>query len=61
MLEKRTKASQREMDMIETLEDLRNLNSRHAAVDFDTMVEKFRVYEEQLRKLQDEEDENLIK
>ena len=49
------------MDMIETLEDLRNLNSRHAAVDFDTMVEKFRVYEEQLRKLQDEEDENLIK
>ena len=50
-----------EMEMIETLEELKEMNTRHARVDFNTMIEKHKVYEEQLAKLQDEEDEKLIK
>ncbi len=47
--------------MLETLEDLKQLNSRHARVDHESMIDVYREYEEQLKKLQDEEDENLIK
>ncbi len=61
VLENRTKASQREMEMLETLEDLKELNSRQARVDHETMIQAYRTYEEQLKKLQDEEDENFIK
>ena len=60
MLENRTKQSQQEMEMIETLEELRELNTRHAKVDHDSIVKLHHAYEEQLSKLQDEEDEKLI-
>ena len=61
VLENRTKQSQQEMEMIETLEELRELNSRHAKVDTDDIVKLHAAYEEQLAKLQDEEDEKFIK
>jgi len=61
LLENRTRASQREMDMIETLEDLRNLNSRHATVDHDSIIKAQQIYVEQLAKLQEEHDENMVK
>ena len=64
MLENRTAASQREMDMIETLEDLRELNSKHAKVDMNELIEEKvkqqQLYEEKLKQLQEEEDEKFI-
>ena len=60
VLENRTKASRQEMEMLETLEELRELNSRHAKVDHEKMLELNKAYGEQLRRLQDEEDENFI-
>ncbi len=61
VLENRTKASQREMEMLETLEDLRELNSRHAKVDHEKMIMMATAYKEQLARLQEEEDEKFIK
>lgn len=60
VLENRTKASRQEMDMLETLEDLRELNSRHAKVDTETMLKVHEAYAQQLARLQDEEDEALV-
>ena len=60
MLENRTKASQREMDMLEILEDLRELNSKHSKVDLDHVIDKYRQYEDKLRELQEEEDEKFV-
>ncbi|CAI9718132.1 Hypothetical predicted protein [Octopus vulgaris] len=61
VLENRTKASRQEMEQIDALEELRDLNNRHATVDHETMLKLHAAYEEQLAKLQDEEDENLVK
>ena len=61
VLENRTKASMAEMEMIETLEELKEMNSRHAKVDFESMIQKHKAYEEQLAKLQDEQDEAFVK
>ena len=64
MLENRTKASQREMDMIETLQDIRDLNKKHAGVDMNELiadkVQQQKLFEEKLKQVQDEEDENFI-
>jgi len=49
------------MDMMETLEELKELNSRHAKVDHESMIKVYRAYEEQLRKLQEDEDEEFIR
>ena len=46
--------------MLETLEELRELNSRHAKVDTESMVQVYREYEKQLSRLQDEEDEKFV-
>ena len=64
MLENRTKASQQEMEMIETLEELKELNARQRKVNFDDMIqtnkaEAAKAYERQLKALQDEEDEMI--
>ena len=61
VLENRTKASRQEMDMLETLEDLRELNSRHAKMDHESMLKLHKAYEEQLQKLMVEEEEDIIK
>ena len=47
--------------MLETLEELRELNSRHAKVDHEEVLRRHKAYEEQLRQLQDEEDEQFIR
>ena len=64
MLENRTKASQREMDMIETLQDIRDLNKKHAGVDMNELiadkVQQQKLFEEKLKQVQDEEDEKFI-
>ena len=49
------------MDMLETLEDLRELNSRHAKMDHESMLKLHKAYEEQLQKLMVEEEEDIIK
>ncbi|XP_023240088.1 coiled-coil domain-containing protein 94-like [Centruroides sculpturatus] len=61
LLENRTKASKREMELLESLEELRDLNQRHAQVDFDNMLRQYAVYEENLRVKQEEEDEAFIR
>ena len=64
MLENRTKASQREMDIMETLQDIRDLNKKHAGVDMNDLIEdKYRqqkLFEEKLKEVQDEEDEKFV-
>ena len=64
MLENRTKASQREMDMIETLQDIRDVNKKHANTDVNELIEdkvrQQQLFEEKLQQVQDEEDEKFI-
>ena len=65
MLEERTRASQREMDMIETLQDLRELNRKHATLDMNAMiddkVEQQRAVAERQKRLEEEEEEKIIR
>ncbi|XP_076056054.1 splicing factor YJU2 [Oratosquilla oratoria] len=58
LLENRTQQSQYEMEVLESLEDLRELNERHAGVDLNKMVQKYEE-ERQLTKEQQEEHERL--
>lgn len=60
LLEKRTQASKQEMDLIEALEDLKDLNKRQANVNFDAMLGRYAAERETMLKRQEEEDENLI-
>ncbi|KAG0411899.1 hypothetical protein HPB47_010965 [Ixodes persulcatus] len=60
LLEKRTQASKQEMDLIEALEDLKDLNKRQANVNFDAMLGRYAAEREAMLKRQEEEDENLI-
>ena len=61
VLENRTKQSRNEMERMENLEELRELNSRHAKVDHEQMLKLHAAYEEQLKLLQEQEDEAAIK
>ncbi|CAN8006534.1 unnamed protein product [Ixodes hexagonus] len=60
LLEKRTQASKQEMDLIEALEDLKDLNKRQANVNFDAMLGRYTAEREAMLKRQEEEDESLI-
>ncbi|KAH7954788.1 hypothetical protein HPB49_021848 [Dermacentor silvarum] len=60
LLEKRTKASKQEMDLIEALEDLKDLNKRQANVNFDDMLGRYDTEREVMLKKQEEEDEKFI-
>lgn len=61
LLENRTKASKQEMDLLEALEDLKDLNQRQANVDFEGMLNKFVVKKtEAEKKTQEDEDEDFI-
>ncbi|CAD5111128.1 DgyrCDS467 [Dimorphilus gyrociliatus] len=60
VLENRTKASQKEMENLEVLEEIKQQNSRHAKMDHEDIINLHQAYGEQLKKLQDEEDEKLI-
>eukprot|EP00112_Aurelia_sp_Birch-Aquarium-sp1_P012878 Seg2713.5 transcript_id=Seg2713.5/GoldUCD/mRNA.D3Y31 product="YJU2 splicing factor" protein_id=Seg2713.5/GoldUCD/D3Y31 len=61
-LENRTMESRQEMDMLEKLEELKDLNARHAAVDHDQLIRDHILVDEEARKRKQEEaDEALIK
>lgn len=61
MLETRTKDSKLEMDIMENLEDLREINTRKEEVDY-TVILKKKAEEEQERLVrQEQEDEDEIK
>ncbi|WAR07269.1 YJU2-like protein [Mya arenaria] len=61
MLENRTKASQKEMDQIDSLEELREMNTRKNLVNTDEMIDTYRRYEKLLAQLQMEQEEQEIK
>lgn len=60
VLENRTKASHKEMAQIDELEELREINARHAKVDTNVLLEKRRFYEEHLERLQKEEEDRIV-
>ena len=49
------------MQMLETLEDLRELRHRHARVDTEKMLQQNKEESERLLKLQEEEDEAFVR
>ncbi|XP_063085262.1 splicing factor YJU2 isoform X2 [Cavia porcellus] len=57
VLENRTKDSKLEMEVLENLQELKDLNQRQAQVDFEAMLRLHRLSEEELRRQQEEEDE----
>ncbi|XP_062616109.1 splicing factor YJU2-like [Saccostrea cucullata] len=61
VLENRTKASRKEIEEIDTLEELRDMNARHAKVNHEDMLKFHAEYEKQLKRLQEEEEEKEIR
>lgn len=63
LLEKRTQQSKREMDVLESLEELKDLNRRQQTVNYEQMLEKYDNSAEIMRteKEQEEYDEQLVK
>ena len=66
-LEKRTTASQREIEALEALEELKELNARYATLDHEKLIgdskgdEKEKINAKMLELLQEEEDERIVK
>lgn len=48
------------MAQIDELEELREINARHAKVDMDSLIKKQQLYEEHLQKLQEEEEDQIV-
>ncbi|KAI5750669.1 YJU2 splicing factor homolog isoform X3 [Diaphorina citri] len=63
LLENRTEQSKQEMELVEALEELRELNVRQGNVDFDAMLKKYNDEDRTLlvQALQDKEDDKVIK
>lgn len=63
LLENRTQQSKHELELLESLEELKDLNRRQQTIDFDAMLSQFdtREAKEKLKKLQEERDEQYIK
>lgn len=57
VLENRTKDSKLEMEVLENLQELKDLNQRQAHVDFEAMLRQHRLSQEERRRQQQEEDE----
>ncbi|KAG9343541.1 hypothetical protein JZ751_013707 [Albula glossodonta] len=57
VLENRTRDSKLEMEVLENLQELKELNQRQAQVDFEGMLSRHKELEEMERKRQEEEDE----
>lgn len=57
VLENRTKDSKLEMEVLENLQELKDLNQRQAHVDFEAMLRQHRLSEEERLKQEQEEDE----
>jgi len=58
MLEIRTRDSKREMEMVEALEELRELNERHVAIDYEGMLRERQESEEE-RQAREKKEEDL--
>lgn len=61
MLENRTKDSKMEMEVLETLQELKELNQRQAQVDFEGMIDRYRELERVEKEREKEEDERETK
>ncbi|XP_078524392.1 splicing factor YJU2 [Lissotriton helveticus] len=61
VLENRTKDSKLEMEVLENLQELKELNQRQATVDFESMLQKYKDYEEEMKRREKEEDETEMK
>lgn len=63
LLENRTKQSKMELELLESLEELKDLNKRQQNIDYDSMLSQFSSKEaqEKLLKMQEAEDEKFIK
>ncbi|KAM4887167.1 splicing factor YJU2 isoform 1-T1 [Thomomys bottae] len=57
VLENRTRDSKLEMEVLENLQELKDLNQRQAHVDFEAMLRQHRLSQEERRQQQEEEDE----
>lgn len=49
------------MEVLENLQELKELNQRQAHVDFESMLRQYKDYEEEQRQLELEEDEREMK
>lgn len=61
VLENRTKDSKLEMEILENLQELKELNQRQANVDFEAMLKQHKELEEEQRRKEQEEDEQEMK
>ncbi|NWS29352.1 YJU2 factor, partial [Polioptila caerulea] len=61
VLENRTKDSKLEMEVLENLQELKELNQRQANVDFEAMLKQYKELEEEQRCKEQEEDEQEVK
>ncbi|XP_029983465.1 splicing factor YJU2 isoform X1 [Sphaeramia orbicularis] len=61
VLENRTRDSKMEMEVLENLQELKELNQRQALVDFEGMIGQYREMERRERERQKEEDERETK
>nr|XP_046269127.1 splicing factor YJU2 [Scatophagus argus] len=61
VLENRTKDSKMEMEVLENLQELKELNQRHVQVDYEGMIDRYRELERIEREREKEEDERETK
>lgn len=61
VLENRTKDSKLEMEVLENLQELKELNQRQANVDFEAMLKQYKEMEQEQKRREQEEDEQEIK
>nr|XP_015825235.2 splicing factor YJU2 [Nothobranchius furzeri] len=61
VLENRTKDSKMEMEVLENLQELKELNQRQAQVDFEGMIDQYRELEKREKEREKEEDERETK
>ncbi|KAM6917151.1 splicing factor YJU2 [Lycodopsis pacificus] len=61
VLENRTKDSKMEMEVLENLQELKELNQRQAQVDFEGMIDRYRDQEKRDKEREKEEDERETK
>ncbi|XP_033926892.1 splicing factor YJU2 [Melopsittacus undulatus] len=61
VLENRTKDSKLEMEVLENLQELKELNQRQANVDFEAMLKQYKELEAEQKRKEQEEDEQEIR
>ncbi|KAK2891989.1 hypothetical protein Q8A73_017654 [Channa argus] len=61
VLENRTRDSKMEMEVLENLQELKELNQRQAQVDYEGMIDRYREMERREREREKEEDEREMK